>query len=353
MRTIHKIKFPFFLLMLFLIVIGLSALAFDLSLAQEPQPQRPDRSDAPEAISDFFPVQGYLTDENGFPLNGDQVLTMRLYDASSGGTALCEDTRTISVVDGLFSKYMNASTCPMDGRQLYLSLEVNSDGEMTPRQFVDPVPYAWTLRPGATIEYARGSALLNVSNLSNGPGLVAESASGPAIRASGTGIIQSTAPTYLWISGNGARPYMQADSTIIDMDNKGGAMIYRGAAAGNKNIMLPITVPGTQYGQTAQVTGLDVYWSGQTEFDGVTAVLLRRQTGACPNCYASILFDTSDRSCAIAAQPAGCIQHFDLTTNNTLSSSSGVLYLTIEFSFSGASTWINLGGVRLTLEYDG
>jgi hypothetical protein len=55
----------------------------------------------------------------------------------------------------------------------------------------------------------------------------------------------------------------------------------------------------------------------------------------------------------MTVEPTGCVQHYDLSTNNTLSSDSGVLYLTIELNFSGASTWVNLGGVRLTLEYDG
>jgi hypothetical protein len=158
----------------------------------------------------------------------------------------------------------------------------------------------------------------------------------------------------LWISGNGVRPFHQSDSTIIDMNTIGGAMITRGADTGTKNVMLPITVPGTLYGQNVRLTDLDLYWVGATQFDGITAILMRRQTGVCAtsSCYQTILFDTSDHGCDVSVNPTGCTLHYDLIANNVLSSSSGVLYLTIELAFSGASSPIDIGGARLTLEYD-
>ena len=39
-------------------------------------------------------------------------------------------------------------------------------------------------------------------------------------------------------------------------------------------------------------------------------------------------------------------------TDSTTNSSSGVLYLTIEMAFSSSTSPIDIGGVRLTLEYD-
>jgi hypothetical protein len=99
---------------------------------------------------------------------------------------------------------------------------------------------------------------------------------------------------------------------------------------------------------------LDVYWSGDTDFDAISAILLRRQTGVCETatCYASLLNDGTDRTCEDSVYPTGCTVHFDLTSNNTLTANSGVLYLTVEMAFSGASTWVEIGGVRLTLEHD-
>jgi hypothetical protein len=119
-----------------------------------------DRPEAPEANpykSDFIPVQGRLTDASGNPLNGNYPLTFRIYDVETGGTALCEDSRTVNVKNGLFSSYMLASGCAIDGRQLYFGIQVSTDPEMTPRSFIDNVPYAWGLRPGAVISASLGS----------------------------------------------------------------------------------------------------------------------------------------------------------------------------------------------------
>ena len=373
-----KLSFAALALVMLLIILTVS-----FANAQEGQPQREGAApETVEAVSNYIPIQGRLTDSGGHPLNGAYNLTFRLYDTSSGGTALCEDTRSLTVAEGIFSTYMRADSCPIDGRQLYLGVEVGSDGEMTPRQFIDNVPYAWSLRPEAKVESNSSSSILYLNNLGdgvglwsasisgagvhgasglsagvegyslNGPGVYGESLSGIAIAANGA--ITSTAPTYLWISGNGVRPYRQSDSTTIDMNNTGGATIYRGATTGLKNVMLPITIPGTLYGQNVRITDLDLYWVGATQFDVISAVLMRRQTGVCSTspCYVNILFDSADHVCDVATDPTGCTLHYDLTTNNVLSSNSGVIYLTIELGFNGPASPIDFGGARLTLEYD-
>jgi hypothetical protein len=373
-----KLSFAALALVMLLIILTVS-----FANAQEGQPQREGAApETVEAVSNYIPIQGRLTDSGGHPLNGAYNLTFRLYETPSGGTALCEDTRSVTVAEGIFSTYMRADSCPIDGRQLFLGVEVGSDGEMTPRQFIDNVPYAWSLRPEAKIESNSSSSILYLNNLGggvglwsasisgagvhgasglsagvegyslNGPGVYGESLSGIAIAANG--VITSTAPTYLWISGNGVRPYRQSDSTTIDMNNTGGATIYRGATTGLKNVMLPITIPGTLYGQNVRITDLDLYWVGATQFDVISAVLMRRQTGVCSTspCYVNILFDSADHVCDVTTDPTGCTLHYDLTTNNVLSSNSGVIYLTIELGFSGPASPIDFGGARLTLEYD-
>lgn len=373
------------LAMIALVTVAALLLATRASRAQETTEQI-QRVEAAE--SNFIPVQGRLTDASGNPLNGSYNLALRLYAQASGGTALCEDIKTISVSDGLFYAYMFAAGCPIDGRQLYLGIQVGSDPEMTPRQFIDNVPYAWSLRPGAEIVDERNDFVVRAENAGAGAaflgqtisadtssigvkgtsiagagvkgdtlagvGVEASSFSGVALKATGTGVVQSSAKSYIWISGNGVRPYQQSDSTVIDMTTNGGAHIEQGASTGPKNVMLPITLPGQLYGQNVTVTGLDIYWAGDTDLDAITAVLLRRQTGVCgtSSCYQSILFDTVDRTCEDSVNPTGCTIHYTLSTNNELSNSSGVLYLTIEMTFSGASTWVNIGGARLTLTHD-
>jgi hypothetical protein len=138
------------------------------ALAQEPEPDTPSRPlspDVPAASSNFIPIQGRLTDASGNPLNGVLDLTLRMYSSYTGGTALCEDVSGTTTVDGLFIAYMDARGCPIDGRQLYLSIQVNDDPEMSPRQFITNVPYAWSLRPGAVISGTiNNSAIMHIEN---------------------------------------------------------------------------------------------------------------------------------------------------------------------------------------------
>jgi len=365
------------------LVLGLLlVLAVGISLAQEPGQMGGDVSTAeitPGAIS----IQGRLTDASGNPLNGTYDVTFRLYEQSSGGTPLCSDTNSVQVADGLFSTYIDNCFNDLRGQKVWLGIEVGSDGEMTPRQVIYSVPYALSLRPGAVISgttsgrvlyvrnYGSGQGLLGYSknhdgvygwsdasnhagvsgeNTSGGIGVYGWSNGGPAIKAAGR--IESTANSYLWISGNGVRPYRQSDSTIIDMDSKGGAFVMRGADAGRKNVMLPITVVGPLYGQEVTISDLDIYWKGETEFDGITAVILRRQTGV--GQHANIVWDVGGAgyACESSAHPQGCTVHYDTTSNNVLTADSGILYLTLELAFNSSTSWVEIGGVRLTLQHD-
>ena len=392
------------------VVVGLLlVLAVGLTQAQEPGPENGTlaESEVGAAMEDIVPIQGRLTDASSNPLTGTYDITFSIYDRATGGTALCTDLDSVQVTEGLFSAELNFCTGDdIDGRQLWLGVKVGSDPEMTPRQGIYAVPYAWSLRPGAVISETR-DGILTVRSTGSGDndaffadaegegeaitaeavdgigvygssvnntgvhgfsgsgagvfggsltsiGVTASSLISPAIRAEGTGIIQSTAESYLWISGNGLRPFRQSDSTIIDMDTIGGARIYRGASAGNKNVMLPITIQGPLYGQDVTVSHLTIYWVGDTTFDAISAVLLRRQTGVCSSsdCYVNILYDSTDHGCEDDVYPTGCPLQYDLTSNNELTAGSGILYLTLELAFESSSSWIEIGGVRLALEHD-
>jgi hypothetical protein len=130
------------------------------------------KTEAAAVMEDRMPIQGQLSGSGG-PLDGNYDVTLRLYDAESGGSALCTDTHTISIDNGLFSTYLEGCAEQIDGQQqLYLGVEVESDGEMTPRQPLYPVPYAMSLRPGAQIRNSSSSTpTLYVVN-STGTGIV-------------------------------------------------------------------------------------------------------------------------------------------------------------------------------------
>jgi len=137
------------------VAVVLLFLGVGLTQAQGPQPSGMGSGAGTEAaVGSVIPIQGRLTDSAGNPLNGNYSITASIYDVETGGTALCSDTETVAVNNGLFT--MNVDTCTsddIDGRQLYLGVQVGSDAEMTDRQPIYPVPYAMSLVPGAKISY--------------------------------------------------------------------------------------------------------------------------------------------------------------------------------------------------------
>jgi hypothetical protein len=94
--------------------------------------------------------QGKLTETEGSPVvDGTYSFRFNLYDVASGGTALSTDTRSVTTRNGLFTTTIAISNPDIiDGRALYLGVNVGSDAEMVPRQQILPVVYALGLRPG-------------------------------------------------------------------------------------------------------------------------------------------------------------------------------------------------------------
>ncbi len=104
---------------------------------------------APSATSTTtFPYQGRLTDTSGNPINATQAMTFRLYNVTSGGTALwTEFWPSVNASEGLFNVLLG-STTPIpqtvftENTNLWLGIQVGSDTEMSPRVQVGSTPFA-------------------------------------------------------------------------------------------------------------------------------------------------------------------------------------------------------------------
>ncbi|MBU4312942.1 MAG: hypothetical protein KJ706_09520, partial [Candidatus Omnitrophica bacterium] len=99
------------------------------------------RADIPRYIN----YQGKLTDADDNPITADVSITVRIYDAASGGTALWEEVQAVTATRGIFSMLLGSTTAldDLDFDDAYwYSVEVESDGEMTPRQRLTAVAYA-------------------------------------------------------------------------------------------------------------------------------------------------------------------------------------------------------------------
>jgi hypothetical protein len=108
-----------------------------------PSPSRAGTSPIPNLLTE----QGRLLDQNNNPIDGAQTMTFAIYTAPTGGTAVWTEKQTITTTNGFFSAELGTATqLPLtvfSGAPMYLGLTVNTDAEMTPRQPMVSVPYAF------------------------------------------------------------------------------------------------------------------------------------------------------------------------------------------------------------------
>ncbi len=141
-----------------------SSITFPLYSAP-PGGNAPQVSLTQNAIPGFIPYQGSLTDASGRPINGSINITFRLYSASTGGTALWTEahtgSNTVPVQEGLFNVLLGSLKPIPSGvwnnSTLYLSVQVGSDAEMTPREPIGQVPYATTSQQALNIAVGSGT----------------------------------------------------------------------------------------------------------------------------------------------------------------------------------------------------
>ena len=271
---------------IFIIVLSLLlTLSVGMSAAQDAgnQPQPADPNSVGAAVSQQIPVQGQLTNTGGSPLEGEYQLTFRVYEVQTGGTPACTDAHLVSIENGLFSTSIGGcSPSVVDSKQLYLGVEVESDGEMIPRQPLYPVPYAYSLvqgaklrgsvgsRPMFTVEnshnndaigiYGRTSSMSGTnigvkgsSNSKEGYGGYFENTYTGGVALKAQGRFQSSAPTYIFIPGRAiVSSWNHADTDISS--SSGAAQIRKGSAgSGDRQVTLPITIPGVMYGQKVRI----------------------------------------------------------------------------------------------------
>jgi len=358
------------------------------------EPEAPAQPDLPEeplsdaslsaTMSDIIPFQGRLTSAGGAPVNGNRSITLSLYDVSGGGTALCTDTDTVNVTNGLFVFNMNfCSASDTDGKQLYLGVKVGADPEMTPRQAVYPVPFARSVRPGAIINQtatgergltvqstgsgAAGAALwVQNTNTTSGIGLWSTVSGNDAaiiagsngsgaffkgfgpdggedeIRINNNGSIETRADSFFYVPGAALVKNLSADTTRWDIQASGAARIWRGGAAGSKYVYYPLTIPTQLYGRAVKVESVTVYYRDSDGTKGyITGTHLRKQNDA--DSYTQLISDATDRTSNLATNYT-----LSTTEDNILSSSQGLVLL-LELSFADDTNWVQIGGIRIRL----
>jgi hypothetical protein len=101
---------------------------------------------AAAAVPARVPVQGYLTDANGDPIDGTTQIEVRIYDVSSGGAAWFTESHAVDVDRGELTVYLgsvqNLDLSGFAGGAAFLGITIVGEAEMTPRLTIGSVPYA-------------------------------------------------------------------------------------------------------------------------------------------------------------------------------------------------------------------
>jgi hypothetical protein len=99
------------------------------------------------AVPQVINYQGELSDSSGNPVNGDVSVVFAIYNAPAGGDVLWSETQTVTVADGVFNVLLGVqnalSADVFDHGDTYLGVKVDTDAEMSPRQLLASVPYAF------------------------------------------------------------------------------------------------------------------------------------------------------------------------------------------------------------------
>lgn len=118
-----------------LVALGLSAGAVSTGFAQSPP---------------VLPLQGYLTDTNGVPIDGSHRLTFTLYDAATDGNQLfVDDYTSLTLQEGRFIVYLGSQGAPAldlgafnSTSTAYIEVVVDGTEVISPRIQIGSVAYA-------------------------------------------------------------------------------------------------------------------------------------------------------------------------------------------------------------------
>jgi hypothetical protein len=102
-------------------------------------------------------------------VDGSYPFVFKIYSVSSGGTAIWTESKSLTVANGIFQTYLGDTTAlpasiDFNSDSLYLGVEYNTDGEMSPRVRFAAVPYAFNAAKVGGLTVTNTTGTLTIQN---------------------------------------------------------------------------------------------------------------------------------------------------------------------------------------------
>lgn len=98
-------------------------------------------------VPNLISYQGVLNDKNGVPMSTTVTMTFTIYDASTEGNAVWNESQTVTVESGLFNVQLGSvqqlPSTVFASDAVYLGIQVGADDEMVPRQQITSSAYSF------------------------------------------------------------------------------------------------------------------------------------------------------------------------------------------------------------------
>lgn len=126
--------------------------------------------DAATGINQQISFQGKVVNANGTNVtNGSYTFVFSLYTVASGGSNIWTESKSVTVTDGIFQTNLGDTTAlpgsvDFNTDNIYLGVNFNADGEMSPRVRFTAAPYAFNAKKVGGLTVTDTTGTLTIPN---------------------------------------------------------------------------------------------------------------------------------------------------------------------------------------------